>query len=261
MCIIAIKPKGKEMFSDELIETMFTNNPDGAGYMYYDSKLKKVVIKKGFMTLDALKKSLSQRNFTRTNLVLHFRIGTSGYNDKLNCHPYPVFQKNKLECRTNLGVVHNGILHSYTPPKDSKINDTQVFIRDVLSKLDRHFQYDKNVIRLIEELIGSNKLAFLDNLNQITTIGKFINDNGYLFSNTTYKERRYVYTPSYSCWDYYDYTTKDSKVDTLQEDIDYWRDILGEYWHDKLTKMFGEDYFDKNEFWDYADRNDLFISK
>ena len=89
MCIIAIKPKDVKMFDDFTIETMFENNPDGAGYMYYDSKTKDVVINKGFMTLGALLNSLHSKDLTHTNVVLHFRIGTSGYFNKMNCHPYP----------------------------------------------------------------------------------------------------------------------------------------------------------------------------
>ena len=40
MCIIAIKKKGT-IIEDEVLETMFTNNPDGVGYMYaWDNKVE-----------------------------------------------------------------------------------------------------------------------------------------------------------------------------------------------------------------------------
>ena len=38
MCVIAVKPASKPMFSDELIREMFDENPDGAGLMYPDDK-------------------------------------------------------------------------------------------------------------------------------------------------------------------------------------------------------------------------------
>lgn len=194
MCIIAIKPKDKKMFTDKTIETMFDNNPDGVGFMYYDNKLKKVVISKGFMTLSSLKKELKKHDFTKTNLIMHFRIGTSGRNDSLNCHPYPVFEMNATQCKTSLAMAHNGILHGYEPPKGYAVNDTQVFIREVLRKLDRNFLDDEDKTYLIDELIGANKLAFLDDKNRITLIGHgFIEDDGYIYSNDSYKKPRYVY--------------------------------------------------------------------
>lgn len=194
MCIIAIKPKNVKMFNKKTIETMFINNPDGAGFMYYDSKLKKVIIKKGFMTLKELTSELDKHDFTKTNLILHFRIGTSGKNDKLNCHPYPIYQVNGLNVKTDLGMAHNGILYNYIPYKGCSINDTQLFIHEVLRKLDKEFLNDKDKTFLIQEIIGTNKLAFLDKNNKVSLIGDFIEDNGYIYSNNSYKVKRVVKT-------------------------------------------------------------------
>ena len=188
MCIIAIKPKGMKMFDDNTIETMFENNPDGAGFMYFEND--SVVIKKGYMTVEDLKKALRKKNLTNTNVILHFRIGTSGYNNELNCHPFPVYQKNRTICRTDLGMVHNGILYDYTPSKRSDINDTQVFIQTVLRRLKKGFQMDEDKLTLIGELIGTNKFAFLDDFNNITLIGNFIEDGGYIYSNNSYKPKK-----------------------------------------------------------------------
>lgn len=188
MCIIAIKKSGLKMFNEEQLRVMFENNPDGAGFMYYDADIKKVVIKKGFMTLNSLYKALSDRDYTNTNVVLHFRIGTSGKFDELNCHPFPIYQPNKLECTTNLAMAHNGILRGYIPPKKYDINDTQYFIQIVLRWLKKGFIYDADKMYLIEQLIDSNKLAFLDDKNNIKLVGDFIEDGGYIYSNSSYKE-------------------------------------------------------------------------
>lgn len=187
MCIIAIKPAGAKMMSDQTITIMFINNPDGAGYMYYDKDSKSVVIKKGFMSVKALTDSLNSHDLTDTNVVLHFRIGTSGLNDALNCHPYPLFGNNALKCKTDIGMAHNGILTKYIPPKTSKINDTQLFIGEVLNKLDKRFLNDPDKLMLIKALIGTNKLAFLDNKNKLTLIGDFIHDGDYIYSNHSYE--------------------------------------------------------------------------
>lgn len=193
MCIIAIKPQGKPMFSDTRIRTMFANNPDGAGLMY--CRQGKVVIEKGYLDVDSLLRRLHRVDFTDRTVVIHFRIGTSGYNDKMNCHPFPVFQKNELSCECNLAMAHNGILYDYTPPKKSAINDTQVFIQDVLNNLSKNFYKNKDVLMLIEELIGSNKFAFLDKDERLTLIGNFIEDDGYIYSNTSYKALKLAKKP------------------------------------------------------------------
>lgn len=223
MCIIAIKPKNKEMFDKKTIDAMFINNPDGAGYMYYDSKSRKVVIKKGFMTSKALMKSLNEKNLKNTNVILHFRIGTSGFNDKMNCHPYPIYQKNALECKTDIAMAHNGILQGYIPPKASDINDTQVFIQNVLNGLKKGFQYDADKLALIKEIIDTNKLAFLDSKNKITLIGNFIEDNGYIYSNTSYKPRVAFQNSTIV----YKSNTQKSVSSPIWDDIDetgFWKD-------------------------------------
>ena len=82
MCVIAVKPRRKEMFSDELIREMFKTNPDGAGLMYPDDK--GVRIKKGFMHVDQVLNFVHSRNWEDVPVVMHFRIGTAGPNDKYN---------------------------------------------------------------------------------------------------------------------------------------------------------------------------------
>lgn len=190
MCIIAIKPKGKRMIDEQTIRTMFANNPHGAGYMYYDYDLEQVVIRKGFRSVDAFIKDINARRLTETNVVLHFRISTSGLIDELNCHPFPIYDVNATFCKTSIGMAHNGILYDYEPPKWSEINDTQVFIRRVIRKLSKGFINDYNCLKLIKELVYCNKLAFLDNNNKVTMIGDFVEDDGYYFSNNSYIEKK-----------------------------------------------------------------------
>lgn len=191
MCIIAIKPQGQPMWSNDIIENMFTRNHDGAGFMYYDDALKKVVIKKGYFILEDLIKDLNSEDYQNTTLVLHCRIGTSGKRDELNCHPYPIYDENKTNTITNMAMAHNGVLHDYTPPVISDINDTQYFIQTVLSQLKPDFIRNKDKLLLIEHLIGiRNKFAILDENNRLTMIGHFIEDGGYYYSNESYKSER-----------------------------------------------------------------------
>lgn len=188
MCIIAIKPVGQEMFDESTIRTMFANNPDGAGYMFvYDEK---VVIEKGFMTADDLIENIRTNgqleHIYDKNFVLHFRIGTSGHMDALNCHPFPVYDTNATFCRTDIALAHNGVLRAFEPKKDSAINDTQVYIQTMLRGLEKGFQYNAGILNLIAHTIGTNKFAFLDETDKLTLLGDFITDNGYIYSNKSY---------------------------------------------------------------------------
>lgn len=188
MCIIAVKPMGVEMFPESTIREMFSRNPDGAGMMYSDGE--KVLCKKGFMDVESFLKFLSEGGYTNTNVVLHFRIGTSGHKDALNCHPYPVFEENAAEFETQLAVAHNGILQRYNPPIGSDYNDTQNFIRKILQKLPKNFVDDESYKLLIEEIIGSgytNKLCFLSKDKYYLWGQGWIQDGDYWYSNTSYK--------------------------------------------------------------------------
>lgn len=209
MCIIAIKPRGEKMFSRDQLYTMFRSNPDGAGLMYYDEELKTVVIEKGFMTFDNLMTYLSAHNFTSTSVILHFRIGTSGAFNKLNCHPNPVYGKNSIRCFTSLGMAHNGILKGFEPRKREGVNDTQVFIREYIRTLEKNFLKHRYTKERIKKKIGTNKLAFLDDKGKITLIGDFIHDGKYIYSNRSYLPGDKKVSAHFNDFDWYDYMETD----------------------------------------------------
>lgn len=202
MCVIAIKPKGLQLQEKEILQRCFTANRDGAGYMYVDSN-HQVVIKKGFMEFEsfykALTKDYKENKLDNQNLVMHFRIGTSGKN-KVGCtHPFPITNNMKqLELtrfKTNIGICHNGIIsqfNSYT----AEFSDTELYISTVLTpiiKLNLQAYKFKDVQNLILKTTTS-KWTILDKNDECYTIGAFIKDNGYLYSNETFKPVRYVYT-------------------------------------------------------------------
>lgn len=188
MCIIAVKPKHVKMFDEKTIDEMFRRNSDGAGLMYSDGH--KVIGKKGFMKVEDLKEFLSTKDFTDYDLMLHFRIGTSGHNDQLNCHPYPVYEDNALEFKTEMAVAHNGILRNYNPPFGADYNDTQNFIKKVLSKLPDYFVDDKHYKLLVEELLNqgyTNRLCIMTPQQFYLWGEGWIEDDGRYYSNSSYK--------------------------------------------------------------------------
>ena len=192
MCVICIKPKGVEMPNETWIENMWYNNNDGAGFMWADGK--RVHIKKGYMDLsdflDALDDLGDKKKLKELPIVMHFRIGTAGGNIPANTHPFPITDSipvlQKLACTTTIGVVHNGIIP--INPRQTNISDTMEYIASTLAPLSRYdneFYRSKDLLQMIGNQTTS-KLAFMNAKGQIFTVGSFSEDEGCLFSNTTY---------------------------------------------------------------------------
>jgi len=128
-------------------------------------------------------------------VVLHFRIMTHGGVNPECTHPFPITDNvgalKKLKASVDIGVAHNGIIHSVTPRKD--LSDTMEYIATQLAPLKRalpKFYENKHARLLIQNAIES-KMAFLTEGGKIYTLGDFVTDKGILYSNTSYKERSF----------------------------------------------------------------------
>ncbi len=194
MCIIAVKPKEKLLFSEETIRQMFLANPDGAGLMYLRPD-GKIHIKKGFFDVNELLVYIEKNRpvLEKTDVILHFRIATSGRRDALGCHPYPVWTVNRsLSCDVSLAMAHNGILDSYGFRGTPEVNDTQIFIKECLRRLPHNFLRNKAICDMLSRSLTygyRNCLAFLDKDGFHLLGGEFIEDDGYFYSNDSYKPR------------------------------------------------------------------------
>lgn len=209
MCIICAKPANVKFPSEETIKNMWDANSDGAGLIYV--KDGKVRIEKGFMTyksftakLDELRKTL---DLVKTPVVMHFRITTHGGTCAANTHPFPVTDSiarlKQTNVTTTLGVAHNGII-PITPRKG--ISDTMEYIATQLSPLTRalpDWYHSTPALELVRNALHS-KLAVLDSSGEIVTIGDFVEDNGVLYSNTSFRGwgKRWVNANCYSGFDF-----------------------------------------------------------
>lgn len=193
MCIIAIKYKNKKMFNQTTLENIFYSNPDGAGIMY--PKNGKVQIEKGFMKYKEFKKAIqdleNKIDTFKVPVIIHARITTHGMTNKENCHPFIVSEDiedlKRTKAQTDLAVVHNGVIN--LKPTSKFYSDTMQYIMEVLAPIKNDyadFLTSDAIKKTIEMSIGSSKLAFMDGEGNITTIGKFINDGGYSYSNSSY---------------------------------------------------------------------------
>ena len=170
------------MITRRTLKTGFQANPDGAGIAYTHDNVLEVV--KGFFHFRGFYKAFRciERAFPETNIIVHFRIATSGLKNTPNCHPFVVDD--------TLAFAHNGIFSGLGTLLES---DTTIFNKTILQLLPRGFL---NIPRIKEALdvyikTGYCKLAFLDIENNYTIINPEAGEwnNGIWFSNTSYEDK------------------------------------------------------------------------
>ena len=214
MCVIVAKEQGIKMPDKNILKTCFNHNPDGAGIMWNQGNA--VHIRKGFMDWDLFENFLSELenkvDLKNCGVCMHFRIKTHGKTSPQNCHPFPISNKIKdlkrLEFRTDIGAMHNGII----PIKPiHNLSDTQTYILKRLYGIKKHspsFFREKHITSQIEKEISS-KMAFLTSDGIIYTIGEFVENEGVLYSNRSFEEYSY-YGFSWYGYDNYFYSKSDT---------------------------------------------------
>ena len=95
---------------------------------------------------------------------------------------------------------------------------------------------------LIEELIGTSKLAFIDSTGCITLLGNFIEDGDYVYSNSSYKPREY---PKYSYKPRIGYYSSNIFGETDDYDSEMDEDSMHRL-NDYLSKLDNRDYIGEN---------------
>jgi predicted glutamine amidotransferase len=189
MCI-AILNSPNVTFPKSLIKNCWDNNRDGGGMIWSDDSINQLHIFKEVKSFETFYNKYVEirKGFPNSNVVLHFRISTSGGVNETNCHP---FQVNK-----DIAFVHNGII-SELNGIDAKRSDTNLFNEMYLRKLPSDFLYNEAIIMLIKKFIGSSKLIFLNAYNEYTIVNENLGQRddeyeGCWFSNATYKKVNYV---------------------------------------------------------------------
>ena len=198
MCVIVFSPKGVEAPTEEQIKDMFRANPDGAGYAY-NGRGGKVKFKKGFMTVEDLLKELAPlKRWRNKNLAIHFRIGTSGNNDKHTCHPFKLSSRyDELRQLEGEGAVlfHNGIF-AEGGLIDKNSSDTQDFVSAFAPLLKK---YSKSKVRdlMLEQIISPSRVLVMYDNNKYKIYGEWKRDGNLLVSNLGYKHASYMWGGNY----------------------------------------------------------------
>lgn len=190
MCIIAIQPNGTNI-PKNILRNCWDSNNDGAGIMYCDNG--KIIVHReltSFNKFFELKRNADKLN---TNIVMHFRIATSGGINNNNIHPFKV--------NDNLYFCHNGIL-DIDVPNGSPINDTQIYSNAFLKGMPNDFHLNHSIMNLIEYSIGNrNKFVFLDSNGEFHILNESagIWHNGAWYSNSSFQSySNYGYSYNYN---------------------------------------------------------------
>lgn len=202
MCIAIYKKVGQPVQKKKMYKRCFTKNSDGAGFAWWNEDKNVWVVKKGLMTFKAFWKTFNRDNnrlnFKEKQLLVHFRVGTSGNRKGPDCtHPFPVTKELdemrvlNFECE-NL-VAHNGVIG----PGWGTASDTMIGVRDYIDLLwglrddsralalwKEHLKFDKCRWFIAE---GKDVELFGTWIESATFESKFSND-GYLPNPPKQKE-------------------------------------------------------------------------
>ena len=177
MCIAVVNPKAVTL-KKQILQNCWDNNNDGAGILYVQDN--KVVAKKEMNDFNVFYSYYQEAKRSGNDIVLHFRIGTSGGVNEHNCHPFHV--------NDDTWFVHNGML-DVVVPHNSPISDTQIFNNAFLKGLPSDFMYNDTILDLIEYTIGSgNKFIFFNEHGHWRIVNEQAGswDLGCWFSNKSY---------------------------------------------------------------------------
>ena len=196
MCIICVSKSGVRQPTENELNTMFLNNPHGAGYMV--ARHGMVTVSKGYMDFDEFLNAVRKEHFTeRDSVVYHFRISTqAGVNPEMT-HPFPLSNQpgrmRALDLTCRCGIAHNGVIRLTTDPENTRYSDSAIFITDYLSTMI-HKSADLRNQALLDYIftLARSKFAIMDGGGYVATVGEFINDHGLLYSNDSYQMYRRV---------------------------------------------------------------------
>jgi len=186
MCVIAIKPIESKLTRKE-IYNCWSNNLDGAGFMYTDPGTGKIHIHKelySFARFYRKYRKAELKHGAETPFVLHFRRKTIGDVNIGNTHPFRISAK--------VAFCHNGSINfpmSDKVPKNEDISDTRWFCRLILMGLSPEFYRNRSTMILLQDFSPKSKMVFLDHKGRVTISNEEagIWDDHRWFSNNSFQ--------------------------------------------------------------------------
>lgn len=186
MCLIIYSPSG--YIPGKHLSKGLQANPDGWGYMFADNG--KIIIRKGMKPRHFWAQWRQDKLGGGIPVVWHARIGTHGHRAEFNCHPFEI-------PKHGLAMAHNGIIAQHSEA-NNPLSDTQLFLQQIICKLPKGFLKDLTLVKLVGYYIGHSKLAFMDELGEVTIINEHLGNwskYGRWYSNDSWKPGKPVFLP------------------------------------------------------------------
>lgn len=181
MCYLLVKPTGKAVKQEWLVNAYEAGNQDGFGLAYADKG--KFVVFKTMEFSDLL--SQVEKIPLGKNAIIHLRMASTGVVCEENCHPFFV---------GDMVGAHNGVIPGWG---NADITDTEHFMAE---RVVSSHNLARSRLQLENE-IGGGKMAFLLPNGQV----EFLNRSrgieckeGFWHSNTYYQPNRF----NFGGWSY-----------------------------------------------------------
>jgi hypothetical protein len=217
MCLIiqATKP---EVITENMMNCAYLNNDDGFGLMFANKgkvHVHKLGKPKSFKSINKVWDSYKNLDVP---MGLHFRFNTNGESSKAMSHPYQVLSKE--ESSRDIWLMHNGP-QLPTPMIDDNKSDTHQFVKWILRPQllnEPELLYNPDWQEMLSDMIGSDKLLFLDSKTEEFTI---INEEQGKTTDDMWLSNTYSLEPSgnYALARDYKY---DSDTDTMKKLENKW---------------------------------------
>ena len=157
MCLAIYKPS-KAVIPKEWLENGHEHNGDGCGFCY--SEGGKLHVQKGMWSFDEFYKKYQEKEHLA--MLIHFRFGTHGGKNVLNCHPFTI-------CDGKYALIHNGVIPIECTIKE--LSDTGNFAKLVMEPMLSSGVHPKkpSFFFLVEQAVGpGNKILLMDNNGEVT---------------------------------------------------------------------------------------------
>ena len=206
MCVIIHKPANKDIPLENL-KKCWTANPYGAGVMFASNNFLRVI--KGLMTFENFLLVYNENNLIEKEVVIHFRLASSGEISPGLTHPFWVSPDGEKE--HDLAFVHNGHLFDYDTGGISQ-SDTTVFRDEILSKLPHNFLHNAAIVELLDYYLNGSIIVFMDNLSNVSILGNTdcgVTLDGSWYSNEFWRD------------EYSESTMDNEDMSTARKDFEY----------------------------------------
>ncbi len=167
-----------------VIETALTRHPDGYGIAWRDKKKGLMYAKFGPTERNQFREFLKDIDAVKgVEYVAHFRYATHGPEDEDHAHPF-AYEDPDPKVGTVL-VFHNGIISGVTPKKSE--SDTEVFVRDWLSKLPSKWWENPGIVKLVGHMGGWSRLVLMTNSETVNLNHYAGEDDGGLWYSSDHR--------------------------------------------------------------------------